>query len=179
MIDNNKIESIKSKSKTTTSGGSGSENTKDAVEYVTTNDIIASSFGNISGCKVLLLPINFRNKIKDFNDHDSGNYEGALVFGREDFYEPSLIRKTLNSGLLVDPPEYKRCSDGRLPSGSEACCNTRLGMCVSWCFEVWDEMSISTTTAATTTITGRDNEMSISESIGEHTQILHVPISKY
>jgi len=45
------------------------------------------------------MPINFRNKLPDFNDGDAGNYEGALLFaGSGEFGSPADIRNTLKSG---------------------------------------------------------------------------------
>lgn len=144
LIDNDKINQLKEIVK--------SDNSDD-IEYVSTNDICASSFGNVSGSKVLLVPINWRNKISNFNNNDAGNYEGALVFSNNDFYKANLIRKTLQSG----PPVYKRNSSTILPSGWSAA-RCKLSMCVSWCFDVWDEMFID-----------------MDKKCGE--QVMHIPIS--
>merc|ERR1711933_589137 len=58
----------------------------------------------------------------DFTPTDAGNYEGALYFGPEDFAEPNLIRKTLQSG----PPVFARSVGGPLPG----CCRTCRKLCL-------------------------------------------------
>ena len=74
------------------------------VDYVSTNDILTSTFGNATSARLLLMAINFRDKLPDFKADDAGNYEGALVFGPDDYATPTSIRQTLNTG----PPAYRR-----------------------------------------------------------------------
>jgi hypothetical protein len=46
--------------------------------FVSTNDILASTFGNVTSARVLMMPINFRVKLLDFTNNDAGNYEGYI-----------------------------------------------------------------------------------------------------
>ena len=74
------------------------------VDFVSTNDVIASAFGNVTDARVLSMAINFRNRLAGFTDSDAGNYEGGLLFGPDDYAEPAQIRRT----LLTGPPAYVR-----------------------------------------------------------------------
>jgi hypothetical protein len=46
--------------------------------FVSTNDILASTFGNVTSARILMMPINFRVKLLDFTNNDAGNYEGYI-----------------------------------------------------------------------------------------------------
>lgn len=124
-IDKNKIDKLKSVN-------------KNGVEFVSTNDIITSSFAIATSARTLLMPLNFRERLPDFKSDDAGNYEGALVFGPEDYATPQLIRKTLNSG----PPSYKRNTDNKLPSGYEGM-SCRISMVTNWTFSFYSELKIN------------------------------------
>jgi hypothetical protein len=50
--------------------------------FVSTNDVLASTFSKAAGLNVLMMAINFRVRIPDFCNDDAGNYEGFLIFGR-------------------------------------------------------------------------------------------------
>lgn len=52
---------------------------EDGVEYVSTNDIVTSTWANASSSDLLLMPVNFREKLPAYTPNDAGNYEGALV----------------------------------------------------------------------------------------------------
>ena len=87
------------------------------------------------------MPLNFRDRLHDFNASDAGNYEGALVFGPEDYDEPALIRATLKSG----PPKYIRgggvIAAAPLPGclGSLRC---NITMVTNWTFPFFSELKI-------------------------------------
>lgn len=126
-IDDAKVKAAKEVAKGTESG----------VDFVSTNDILCSTFANATGARVLLMPLNFRDRLPNFTASDAGNYEGALVFGPEDYASPSLIRKTLKSG----PPAYARCVAKPLPGCCEAMrCN--MAMMTNWCFPFFSEVKI-------------------------------------
>lgn len=136
-IDGEKVNSEKEKAASSASGG-----------FVSTNDVIVSSFGNACSTSQLLMPINFRNKLPLFNDNDAGNYEGSLLFaGEEEYGSPANIRNVLKSG----PPKYLRGADkmGNVPGGPvplpRGFCGTaksRLGMVTNWAFGVFDELKV-------------------------------------
>jgi len=135
--------------------------------FVSTNDILVSTFGKAVDARVLLMPINWRNKFKvdgkgpgsstknlnyhyKYTDEDAGNYEGALVFTKTDYQEPLYIRDTLKSGK-VDPTHtstgfvYERRYGhikNTIPSRCEALF-MRLGMVTNWCFEFFQEMDLN------------------------------------
>jgi len=129
-IDKKEIDRIKA-----LSGASGAS-------FISTNDIVASAFAVATNSRIMLLPINFRGRNEAFTKVDAGNYEGALVFGRGDYNQPELIRKTLQSG----PPTYIRGA-GMVdpPMALPSCCEamrTRLSMVTNWTFSHFQEMAI-------------------------------------
>ena len=131
-IDKGEIDRIKS-----LSGASGAS-------FISTNDIIASAFALATNSQIMLLPINFRGRNEAFTKVDAGNYEGALVFGRGDYDQPELIRKTLQSG----PPTYIRGGGAGMvdpPVALPSCCEamrTRLSMVTNWTFSHFQELAI-------------------------------------
>lgn len=97
------------------------------VPWVSTNDVITSAFGNATSARTLLMPLNFRRRLPAYKDKDAGNYEGAMVFGPEDYALPARIRKTLNSG----PPLYIRETTIDMPG----CCESmrcQMSMVTNW-----------------------------------------------
>jgi len=114
--------------------------------FVSTNDIIVSSFGNANSSNWVFMPINFRNKLPLFKDSDAGNYEGSLVFGNGEFDSPADIRNCLKSA----PPQFRRGanSSGQVTGsvvplpGFCASRKARLAMVVSWVFDSFGEFKI-------------------------------------
>lgn len=109
----------------------------DDIDFVSTNDVLVSAFGNMTQARVTLMPINFRGRLPGFNENDAGNYEGALILCPDDYAEPGLIRKSLSSG----PPTYLRQTTAALPG----CCETmrcRLSMVTNWTFPCFTEVVI-------------------------------------
>ena len=106
LVDNSKVKEIKA--------GERAE----GVSFVSTNDILTSTFGNAAAPRILFLPVNFRNKLDGYVSSDAGNYENSLVLCPGNYATPDHIRKLLLSG----PPEYKRDEEegGPLPVGDEA-----------------------------------------------------------
>jgi len=112
------------------------------VDFVSTNDVLASSFANATSARIMLLPINFRGRKAEYTADDAGNYEGALVFGPEDYSDPCKIRKTLQSG----PPTFLRGAGGvevpsPLPGGCEAM-RCALAMVTNWTFPCFQELAV-------------------------------------
>jgi hypothetical protein len=107
------------------------------VDFVSTNDVLVSAFANATQARMMLMPINFRGKLAGFTDADAGNYEGALMFGPDDYAEPAYIRKTFLSG----PPTFLRETTTALPG----CCETvrcQLSMVTNWAFGCFQEVVI-------------------------------------
>ena len=110
------------------------------VDFVSTNDVITSAFANVTDARVLMMPLNFRNRLAGFTDTDAGNYEGALVFGPDDYAEPAQIRRT----LLTGPPQFVRgAGDHTRPL--PGCCESmrcKISMVTNWCFPCFSEIMI-------------------------------------
>jgi len=67
-------------------------------EFVSTNDIITSSFSNAVKARLCMMAINFRNRIDNLINSDAGNYSSVLFFDKENYGTPLGIRKSLQSG---------------------------------------------------------------------------------
>ena len=70
----------------------------EGIDYVSTNDILTSSFAKATSARLCMMAINFRNRIKGVIDTDAGNYEGFLLYDEETYSRPNSIRKTLQMG---------------------------------------------------------------------------------
>ena len=66
-------------------------------EFVSTNDILTSWFYNTVQTQYSLMAMNLRNRVESITNKHAGNYENFLVFQHDDYQEPSLIRKAVNS----------------------------------------------------------------------------------
>jgi hypothetical protein len=75
------------------------EKNNDDVKFISTNDILVSTFCNLLDCDIALMAINFRGRINDCGHDDVGNYEDLMTYTRADYATPSLIRRS------VSPPE--------------------------------------------------------------------------
>lgn len=135
QLDVEQIEAEKEKHKSAASGSAASGDA--AAPFVSTNDILCSKIAAAFRARAFLMPMNFRVKLPDFDELDAGNYEGALVFGPEDYASPALIRQTLRSGA----PAFKRCSGRPLP-GAFASMRCKLGMVTNWVFPFFDELLV-------------------------------------
>jgi len=71
----------------------------DTLPFVSSNDIITSGFFSLIGARVGFMAVNFRDKIKGLVQEDAGNYEGAILYDKEIYSSPSLIRKYLSQGI--------------------------------------------------------------------------------
>ena len=67
------------------------QNTK----FVSTNDIITSTFLRAAQVNMGLMAINFRDRLTDCKQSDAGNYQNMLVYYPADYASPSLIRASL------------------------------------------------------------------------------------
>jgi hypothetical protein len=71
------------------------------VDFVSTNDILSSSFAKVTGSRICIMAVNLRSWIKDINSNDAGNYAGGLLFDDETCARPAKIRKALQTGLPI------------------------------------------------------------------------------
>jgi len=70
--------------------------TTEAVDFVSTNDVLTSWFLKTTQSDVGAMAINFRNRLKGHTDHHAGNYESIIVYAPRDYDSPALIRKSLD-----------------------------------------------------------------------------------
>jgi len=87
-IDENKIDTIKSEYL--------AGDTKE-FPFLSTNDIITSSFARATKSRLCLSAINLRNRIEGMNNDDAGNYEFVLMLDEKHYNTPENIRRTLSS----------------------------------------------------------------------------------
>jgi len=72
-----------------------------SLDFVSTNDILTSTFSNFIKSRITVMAINFRNKLEGLSDKDAGNYEGAVLYDKETYAQPLGIRKSLASQPYV------------------------------------------------------------------------------
>lgn len=63
--------------------------------FVSTNDILTSSFSKTVRARLSMMAINLRNRIDNLKDSDAGNYEGMLLYDESYYSKPENIRKSL------------------------------------------------------------------------------------
>jgi len=91
---------------------------KDGVDFISTNDILVSRFGQVAQAGLTSVILNCRGKCNKIGDLDAGNYHTSLILTKENIRTPSMVRKIMNSG----PPhseQYKRLSTAPGPTNWE------------------------------------------------------------
>jgi len=83
-------------------------------EFVSTNDIITSNLGNLTGARVLLMALNHRGRVEGATAADAGNYEDTLAIDQGYFGTPEGVRQILKSGVPYE------CRKKDLPTCFEA-----------------------------------------------------------
>jgi hypothetical protein len=100
-------------------------NPEEDVTFVSTNDILTSSFAKSIRARICMMAINFRNRIEGLVDQDAGNYEGFLLYDEKMYGTPGKVRKVLQKG----PPFLSMAKE--LPGFWESLsCN--LGQVTNW-----------------------------------------------
>ena len=109
---------------------SGKEKVK--LGFVSTNDIITSSFARATKADILLMAINLRNRVKGTDQNDAGNYESVLLHDSSSASTPQSIRKTLQGGA-----PFKRAGDTSLP-GFFKTASSKVALITNWSFpQIW------------------------------------------
>lgn len=103
-VDNAKINAAKALAK------------EQGAEFVSTNDILTSNFGNITSARALMMPINHRGYIEGATPAHAGNYQGVLVIDKGYFGNPAGIRQILKTGAPY------QCRKQDLPKFCETAC---------------------------------------------------------
>ena len=96
VVDPNWIEQQKKAAK---------NNEDKSVQYVSTNDIIVSSFSKSCEADCVSMAINFRGRIDGCEESDLGNYEDLVTYMPTDFATPVLIRKSVIGPLYTRAAE--------------------------------------------------------------------------
>jgi hypothetical protein len=65
------------------------------IPYISTNDIISSSFMRAVKARLGMIVINFRNRFPNVDLDDAGNYEGVKLYDAPIYNTPEGIRKSL------------------------------------------------------------------------------------
>ena len=67
-----------------------------ASSWISTNDIITSTFFNATDCDQAIMALNFRGKVKNCNSNDAGCYFEQLILRPSDYRSASQIREIVN-----------------------------------------------------------------------------------
>nr|QEO74220.1 hypothetical protein [uncultured bacterium] len=76
-------------------------------KFITTNDIVASEFFSKTGCDLVFMTVNFRDRIPHLTSDHAGNYQRVIAYQKEDIARPELIRTAMK--------DYRRAITGKLP----------------------------------------------------------------
>lgn len=95
------------------------------VPYISTNDIISSSFMCAVKARLGMLVINFRDRFPNVEVNDAGNYEGVKLYDAPIYNTPAGIRKS----LLGETP-YKTLMN-KIPGAWERL-NLRMAQVNNW-----------------------------------------------
>ena len=77
--------------------------------FISTNDIVTSTFAKATNSDLLLMAINLRNRVEDAKEDDAGNYSLVVLHDKESSATPSGVRRLLNDG----PPFTRK--NGKFP----------------------------------------------------------------
>merc|ERR1712070_1145579 len=76
----------------------------DSVQFVSTNDIIVSSFFNASKPDACLMQVNLRGRCDQWRDTDAGNYHYNLFYTSKSYGTPVQIRQSLQTQPYTRQP---------------------------------------------------------------------------
>lgn len=66
--------------------------------FVSTNDILTSSFGQATNSDLTLMAINLRGRVEETDEDDAGNYSLVLLYDKESAATPSSVSQLLSNG---------------------------------------------------------------------------------
>jgi hypothetical protein len=98
--------------------------------FVSTNDILTSTFANATRARIFFMAVNWRGRIAGLEDDDAGNYEAVCTYDPDSYNTAAAIRKSLTSkpGRVLRVP-----SDRALPKFCESV-RCRFYMMTTWVF---------------------------------------------
>jgi len=65
--------------------------------FLSTNDILTSSYMASSECDLGLMAVNYRNRLDGLTSDLAGNYEGVIGYQKGDYESPEFIRQSLDT----------------------------------------------------------------------------------
>ena len=65
--------------------------------FVSTNDLVTSEFFNLSDTDAGMMIVNLRGRLENVHEKKAGNYIAALMYFKQDYESPNLIRDSLKS----------------------------------------------------------------------------------
>ena len=89
------------------------------LEYVSTNDILTSYFGQATSARLLMMTINYRGRgqsLAAIGNADAGNYDGVVLNDRDGFATPGKLRQSLRAGM-----PFRRVGTRPLPGMCGSC----------------------------------------------------------
>lgn len=95
------------------------------VEFVSTNDIITSTFASLTQSRLCFMAMNLRNRVKGATDDDAGNYQCLLGLDSDVYGCPERIR-----GALLEGPPF--VAHKRPFPGIWEAVNSKIGVTSNW-----------------------------------------------
>ncbi|KAJ3283970.1 hypothetical protein HDU79_008613 [Rhizoclosmatium sp. JEL0117] len=89
------------------------EKAKKDVEYVSTNDVVTSTFLSNSGINYGMMALNMRGRISSVTNDHAGNYEGSIVLMPANFESPASVRTALKKFKLDAFPTFLQACLGK------------------------------------------------------------------
>ena len=100
---------------------------KNIHEFISTNDILTSSFARATRSDILMMAINLRKRVKEADEMDAGNYSLVVLHDSKSAATPSGIRQSLSESPFV------RKGGVPLP-GFFKTVNAKAAMITNWAF---------------------------------------------
>eukprot|EP00927_Polykrikos_kofoidii_P078557 TRINITY_DN75371_c0_g1_i1.p1 TRINITY_DN75371_c0_g1~~TRINITY_DN75371_c0_g1_i1.p1 ORF type:complete len:444 (+),score=27.71 TRINITY_DN75371_c0_g1_i1:127-1332(+) len=113
----------------------------DGIDFVSTNDIITSNYGNMIRARLLLMSMNFRNRTDGLTNELAGNYEGLVYHDVESYSTPSGIRSSLLNGAPFSP--MSNSATRRPLPGSCEVMIARWGLITNWASFFMEDLRIA------------------------------------
>ncbi|KAJ3059749.1 hypothetical protein HDU99_006226 [Rhizoclosmatium hyalinum] len=89
------------------------EKAKKDVEYVSTNDVVTSTFLSNSGINYGMMALNMRGRVSSVTNNHAGNYEGSIVLMPANFESPASVRTALKKFKLDAFPTFLQACLGK------------------------------------------------------------------
>ena len=103
------------------------------VAFCSTNDVLTSHFCKAAACRVGMMVINMRNKIRlPITDAHAGCYEMCLLLDPANYADPAKIRKCISAGA----PYTRQAPSPKLPGFCSSCPMALITSWASFPFEI-------------------------------------------